>query len=171
MRSKNFLNIVLFEPEIPQNAGNIARMCVNNDLKLHLIKPLGFELADKYLKRSALDYWEHLEYSVHENWEKFLETEGFLEITDNPIPQHHSLTKNSLHFLSSKAKKSFWEVNYSTNDYLVFGSETKGLSKEIHENYHEQMLLVQMSSPNARCLNLASTVQTVYYEAFRQLSL
>jgi tRNA (cytidine/uridine-2'-O-)-methyltransferase len=162
MRSKNFLNIVLFEPEIPQNAGNIARMCVNNDLKLHLIKPLGFELADKYLKRSALDYWENLEYSVHENWEEFLKTENL-----KPLGS----VNNSLHFLSSKATKSFWEVKYSTNDYLVFGSETKGLSKEIYENYHEQMLLVPMSSLNARCLNLASTVQTVYYEAFRQLSL
>jgi tRNA (cytidine/uridine-2'-O-)-methyltransferase len=162
MRSKNFLNIVLFEPEIPQNAGNIARMCVNNDLKLHLIKPLGFELADKYLKRSALDYWEYLEYSVHENWGEFLETENL-----KPLGS----VNNSLHFLSSKATKSFWEVKYLTNDYLVFGSETKGLSKEIHENYYEQMLLVPMSSVNARCLNLASTVQTVYYEAFRQLSL
>jgi tRNA (cytidine/uridine-2'-O-)-methyltransferase len=159
MRSKNFLNIVLFEPEIPQNAGNIARMCVNNDLKLHLIKPLGFKLDDKYLKRSALDYWENLEYSVHENWGEFLETENL-----NPSGN------NSLHFLSSKATKSFWEVSYSTNDYLIFGSETRGLSKEIYENYHEQMLLVPMSSPNARCLNLASTVQTVYYEAFRQLN-
>ena len=159
MRSKNFLNIVLFEPEIPQNAGNIARMCVNNDLKLHLIKPLGFKLDDKYLKRSALDYWEHLEYSVHENWGEFLETENL-----NPF------VNNSLHFLSSKATKSFWEVNYSTNDYLIFGSETRGLSKEIYENYHRQMLLVPMSSANARCLNLASTVQTVYYEAFRQLN-
>jgi tRNA (cytidine/uridine-2'-O-)-methyltransferase len=137
-------------------------MCVNNDLKLHLIKPLGFKLDDKYLKRSALDYWEHLEYSVHENWGEFLETENL-----NPL----GLVNNSLHFLSSKATKSFWEVKYLTNDYLVFGSETKGLSKEIHENYHEQMLLVPMSSGNARCLNLASTVQTVYYEAFRQLSL
>ena len=123
MRFKNFLNIVLFEPEIPQNAGNIARMCVANDLKLHLIKPLGFELNDKYLKRSALDYWEHLEYSVHENWGEFLETENL-----NPF------VNNSLHFLSSKATKSFWEVNYSTNDYLIFGSETRGLSKEIYEN-------------------------------------
>jgi tRNA (cytidine/uridine-2'-O-)-methyltransferase len=137
-------------------------MCVNNDLKLHLIKPLGFKLDDKYLKRSALDYWEQLEYSVHENWGEFLETEKL-----NPLGS----VNNSLHFLSSKATKSFWEVKYSTNDYLVFGSETKGLSKKIHENYHEQMLLVPMSSLNARCLNLASTVQTVYYEAFRQLSL
>lgn len=160
MRSKNFLNIVLFEPEIPQNAGNIARMCVNNDLKLHLIKPLGFKLDDKYLKRSALDYWEHLEYSVHENWGEFLETEN-VEI---------GVRQQCLHFLSRKATKSFWEVNYSTNDYLIFGSETRGLSREIYENYHEQMLLVPMSSPNARCLNLASTVQTVYYEAFRQLN-
>jgi tRNA (cytidine/uridine-2'-O-)-methyltransferase len=162
MRSKNFLNIVLFEPEIPQNAGNIARMCVANDLKLHLIKPLGFELADKYLKRSALDYWEYLEYSVHENWEDFLKTENL-----NPLGSGN----NSLHFLSSKAVKPFWDLQYLTNDYLIFGSETKGLSKEIYETYHEQMLLVPMSSVNARCLNLASTVQTVYYEAFRQLSL
>ena len=139
MRSKNFLN---------------------NDLKLHLIKPLGFKLDDKYLKRSALDYWEHLEYSVHENWGEFLETEN-VEI---------GVRQQCLHFLSSKATKSFWEVNYSTNDYLIFGSETRGLSREIYENYHEQMLLVPMSSPNARCLNLASTVQTVYYEAFRQLN-
>jgi len=168
MKSRNFLNIVLFEPEIPQNTGNIARMCVANDLRLHLIKPLGFEIEDKYLKRSAMDYWQYLDYVVHENWESFLKSEKLEKKTSNSLIGNGKGTPQ-LYFLSSKGKKSFWEIEYKTSDYLVFGSESKGLRKDFYETYHDQLITVPMSSQNARCLNLASTVQTVYYEAFRQL--
>lgn len=168
MRSRNFLNIVLFEPEIPQNTGNIARMCVANDLRLHLIKPLGFEIEDKYLRRSAMDYWQYLDYLVHENWESFLQFEELEKKTNNSLIGDNGKIPR-LYFLSSKGKKSFWEVEYNTSDYLVFGSESKGLRKDFYETYQNQLITVPMSSENARCLNLASTAQTVYYEAFRQL--
>jgi tRNA (cytidine/uridine-2'-O-)-methyltransferase len=150
----NFINIVLYNPEIPQNAGNIARMCVANDLKLHFIEPLGFEISDKYLKRSALDYWEFLNYQVHKSWEDFIST-----VED----------KSRIWFLTTKSSKSFWDVKFSQGDYLVFGPETKGLPMELMQTKWDNAITVPMSSNNSRSLNLASTVQTVYYEAFRQL--
>ncbi len=149
----NFINIVLFQPEIPQNSGNIARMCVANDLKLHWIKPMGFEISDKHLKRSALDYWEFLDYQIYENWEEFI--------------QGKDLQK--LWFLTTKSTKTFWDVKFSQGDYLVFGPETKGLPMELMQTNWDNAITVPMSSDNSRSLNLASTVQTVYYEAFRQL--
>ncbi len=149
----NFINIVLYQPEIPQNTGNIARLCVSNDLKLHLIKPLGFEITDKYLKRSGLDYWQFLDYELYENWQDFLDR------------------NNEARFwlLSTKVSQCFWDVSYQENDYLVFGPETRGLPEELLQQHQKNSLTVPMSSKNARSLNLASTVQTVYYEAFRQL--
>jgi tRNA (cytidine/uridine-2'-O-)-methyltransferase len=147
------INIVLYEPDIPQNTGNIARMCVSNDLTLHLIKPLGFEISDKYLKRSALDYWEFLDLKIYENWEDFL--------TQNPEANYWLLT--------IKTKKSYWDVEFKENDYLVFGSETRGLPEELLNTHKEKAITVPMKSKNARCLNLASTTQTVFYEAYRQL--
>lgn len=149
----NFINIVLFNPEIPQNTGNIARLCVANDLKLHLIEPLGFEITDKHLKRSGLDYWQYLNYTVYSNWQSFLDL--------NPNAR--------LWYLSSKVKKSFWAADYRANDYLVFGPETKGLPSSLLQENKDFAITVPMTSNNSRSLNLASTVQTVYYEAFRQL--
>ncbi|NQY78804.1 MAG: tRNA (cytidine(34)-2'-O)-methyltransferase [Candidatus Caenarcaniphilales bacterium] len=163
-QSKNFFNIVLFNPEIPQNSGNIARMCVANDLHLHFIEPLGFEINDKYLKRSAMDYWEDLQYTVHKNWEEFLAKQGF------PVNKCVNKEGNNIYFLSSKVEKSFWNISYKTGDYLVFGSEGSGLPKSFNSIYQENFLTVPMSSGKARCLNLASTTQTVYYEAYRQTS-
>jgi tRNA (cytidine/uridine-2'-O-)-methyltransferase len=150
----SFVNIVLFQPEIPQNTGNIARMCVANDLKLHLIKPLGFEITDKHLKRSGLDYWQYLDYLVYENWEEFLS----------------HVNKSRIWFLTTKAEKSFWEVEFKQGDYLVFGPETKGLPEDLMRQDWNQAIKVPMRGKHARSLNLASTAQTVYYEAFRQLS-
>lgn len=153
---KNFINIVLFSPEIPQNTGNIARMCVANDLKLHLIQPLGFEISDKYLKRSALDYWEFLDYSVHHSWEEF-----YSQVEDPA----------RIWFLTTKSSKTFWNVEFKANDYLVFGPETKGLPMQVMQTNWDNAITIPMSSNNSRSLNLASSVQTVYYEAFRQLEL
>lgn len=150
---KSFINIVLYNPEIPQNTGNVARMCVANDLKLHLIKPLGFEISDKHLKRSALDYWEYLDLTVHENWESFLGNDG-----------------KRIWFLTTKTKQSFWDIKFQTGDYLVFGPETKGLPMDLMQKDWDSAITVPMTGKNSRSLNLASTVQTVYYEAFRQLS-
>ncbi len=149
----NFINIVLYSPEIPQNTGNIARLCVSNDLKLHLIEPLGFKLNDKYLKRSGLDYWQYLNFQTYKNWNEF--------IVQNPLA--------NLWLLTTKSSKSFWSAGFNSNDYLVFGPETQGLPEELRNQYPEKCLTVPMSSRHARSLNLASTVQTVYYEAYRQL--
>lgn len=148
------INIVLYEPEIPQNTGNIARMCVSNDLTLHLIKPLGFEISDKYLKRSALDYWEFLELKVYENWQDFLDK--------NPEANYWLLT--------TKSKKSYWDISFKENDFLVFGPETRGLPETLLKEHADKAITVPMKSKNARSLNLASTAQTVFYEAYRQLS-
>ncbi len=151
--NSNFINIVLYQPEIPQNSGNIARMCVANDLKLHWIKPMGFEISDKYLKRSALDYWEFLDYQVYESWQEFIQGKDLSKVW----------------FLTTKSTKTFWDVKFSQGDYLVFGPETKGLPMELMQTNWDNAITVPMSSENSRSLNLASTVQTVYYEAFRQL--
>ena len=148
------INIVLYEPEIPQNTGNIARMCVSNDLCLHLIEPLGFEISDKYLKRSALDYWQFLELKVYKNWQDFLEQNKDMRFW----------------LLTTKSKKSYWDVEFKENDFLIFGPETRGLPEELLKEFHEQAITVPMRSKNARSLNLASTTQTVFYEAYRQLS-
>jgi tRNA (cytidine/uridine-2'-O-)-methyltransferase len=156
MTAKNFFNIVLFQPEIPQNTGNIARMCVANDLHLHLIRPLGFEISDKHLKRSAMDYWHNLKYDIHENWAKFLDWR-----TENA-------KQSNLYFFSSKTEKSYWDVKYETGACLVFGSEGAGLAPEMYEQYKENLVTIPMSSGKTRCLNLASSAQTAYYEAYRQ---
>ena len=148
--SDNFLNIVLYQPEIPQNTGNIARMCAANKLKLHLIQPLGFEISDKYLRRAALDYWEFLDYEIYPSWEKFLET-----------------ANANLWMFSTKATQSYWDAGYQRGDYLVFGPETRGLPAELLTKYAETSVTIPMRSKNVRSLNLASTVQTAYYEAFR----
>ena len=151
---KNFINIVLYQPEIPQNTGNIARLCVSNDLKLHLIEPLGFKLDDKYLKRSGLDYWQFLNYQTYKNWDEFIQL-------NQP---------ETLWLLTTKTTKTFWAVDYKTSDYLVFGPETQGLPQDLRDRFAETCITVPMSSTHSRSLNLASTVQTVYYEAFRQLA-
>ncbi len=148
------INIVLYEAEIPQNTGNIARMCVSNNLTLHLIQPLGFEISDKYLKRSALDYWHHLDLKLYDSWGDFLEKNA----------------KARFWLLTTKSKKSYWDVEYKENDFLVFGPETRGLPEELLHANKNQAITVPMRSSKARSLNLASTAQTVFYEAFRQLS-
>ena len=151
--ANSLLNIVLYQPEIPQNTGNIARCCVANDLHLHLIKPLGFELSDKYLKRSGLDYWQYINYTVYNSWQEFLD-----------------LTNASrLWFLTTKSTQAYWDIKFDKGDYFVFGPETRGLPEDLM--IPAQSITVPMSSVNARSLNLASTVQTVAYEALRQLTL
>jgi len=151
---QHFLNIVLYNPEIPQNTGNIARMCVANDLKLHLIEPMGFEISDKHLKRAALDYWQYLDCSVHASWQDFCS----------------SLKPDArLWFFSSKVSRSYWDAEYIEGDYLVFGPETKGLPADLLKT--DRAVTIPMRSTHSRSLNLASTVQTAYYEAFRQIEL
>lgn len=148
------MHIVLFEPEIPSNTGNISRTCAVTGAKLHLIEPLGFSLADRYLKRAGLDYWDKLELDIHKNFDSFLEK--------NPEAVNH------MFYFSTKAKNSYAEVAYGENDYLVFGPETRGLPQEIRENGLGKEVRIPMGE-TLRSLNLSNSVAIGLYEALRQL--
>ena len=146
------MNIVLVEPEIPQNTGNIARTCAATGAKLHLIKPLGFVLDDKHLKRAGRDYWKLREYTVYENWQEFL--------SRNPAA--------NLYYLTTKAQRDYTRPNYRANDYLVFGKETKGLDEQLLSDNYERCYRIPMRE-EARSLNLSNSVAIVLYEALKQL--
>ncbi len=145
------MHIVLVEPEIPQNTGNIARTCAATGTTLHLIKPLGFSLEDKYLKRAGLDYWFLMKYTVYESWQDFLEkNEGA-----------------NLYFATTKAPRDYASVSYGENDYLVFGKETKGLDEQLLKDNYAKCIRIPMRK-EARSLNLSNSVAVVLYEALRQ---
>ena len=146
------LNIVLFEPEIPQNTGNIARTCAATGARLHLIKPLGFSIEDKYLKRAGLDYWDKLELKTYENLEDFNK--------QNPTAR--------IFYISKKARHCYSEVAYQDEDYLMFGKETKGLPEELLKAHEPDTLRIPMRE-GLRSLNLSNAVAIVAYEALRQL--
>ena len=148
-------NIVLFQPEIPANTGNIARTCVGTKTRLHLIRPLGFSIDDKHVKRAGLDYWEHLDLIVWDSFDEFLEA-----------------TSDKNYYLITKfGQKIYSDFDFSNkNDeeiYFIFGRETKGLPKEFREKYSEQALRIPMSE-NVRSLNLSNTAALIIYEALRQ---
>lgn len=145
------MHIVLLEPEIPQNAGNIARTCAVTDVVLHLIKPLGFSVEDKYLKRAGLDYWNLLDIRYYENFADFLEK--------NP--------NANLWMATTKAKHVYTDVVYGENDYIMFGKESAGIPEEILLQYPEHSIRIPMSEA-ARSLNLSNAVAIVVYEALRQ---
>lgn len=145
------MNIVLLEPEIPANTGNIGRTCVATGTKLHLIKPLGFSLEDKYLKRSGLDYWNKLEVFYYENFNDFLEK------NNNP----------PIFMGTTKAKKTYTEVSYDENSFIMFGKESKGIPEEILLDYRETCVRIPMLS-DYRSLNLSNAVAIILYEALRQ---
>jgi tRNA (cytidine/uridine-2'-O-)-methyltransferase len=147
-------NIVLFEPEIPPNTGNIIRLCANTGAKLHLIEPLGFPMEDAKLRRAGLDYHEFAKVKVHKNWAQFLKDE-------QPDPKH-------LFALTTKGSGKFHEGQYSPNDYFVFGSETKGISDEVRDSIPAVNRMRLAMQDSSRSLNLSNTVAIVVYEAWRQ---
>ena len=149
------LNIVLVEPEIPQNTGNIARTCAAIGAKLHLVKPLGFEISDKYLKRAGLDYWDKLEIEEHNNLNDFL---------NKYIPE-----ENNMFFVTTKGKHCYSDVDYSKLDniFLLFGKETKGLPESLLTKYIDNAIRIPMRS-SLRSLNLSNSVAIVAYEVLRQ---
>ncbi|MDH7913239.1 tRNA (cytidine(34)-2'-O)-methyltransferase [Winogradskyella sp. SYSU M77433] len=147
------LNIVLIEPEIPNNTGNIGRLALATGSRLHLVKPFGFEIDDKRLKRAGLDYWQHLEVIYYENKEEFF-------------------TKNAdkkMAFLSSNGTKSHWDIQFTDDMFLVFGKESVGLPKPLIEERKEDLFKIPMYSKNIRSLNLANAVSIIVYEGLRQL--
>jgi tRNA (cytidine/uridine-2'-O-)-methyltransferase len=147
-------NVVLFEPEIPPNTGNIIRLCANTGATLHLIEPLGFPLEDAKLRRAGLDYHEFANLLVYKNWADFLDK-------TKPDPTH-------LFALTTKGKGSFAQARFSENDYFVFGSETKGISDEVRNSIPEQNHVRLPMRENSRSLNLSNSVAILVFEAWRQ---
>ena len=149
------LNIVLVEPEIPQNTGNIARTCAAIGAKLHLVKPLGFEISDKYLKRAGLDYWDKLDIEEHNNLDCFL--------------SKYKPEENNMFFVTTKGKQCYSDVNYSNFDtlFLLFGKETKGLPESLLTKYIDNAIRIPMRK-TLRSLNLSNSVAIVAYEVLRQ---
>lgn len=147
-------NIVLFEPEIPPNTGNIIRLCANTGARLHLIEPLGFPMEHAKLRRAGLDYHEFANIKVHTDWTTFLKSE-------QPNPDR-------LFALTTKGTGKFHLGHYLPNDYFIFGSETKGITQEVRDSIPitNQMRLAMQD--NSRSLNLSNTVAIVVYEAWRQ---
>lgn len=147
------LKIILYQPQIPQNTGNVVRTCSVTGASLMLVHPLGFSITDRWLKRAGLDYWEGVSFSTLDNLEEFLQ---YLETTANPF-----------YFFSSKATKDYTEVSYSPHCHLIFGSESFGLPPILLERWPECFVKIPML-PTARCLNLATSVGIAVYEAIRQ---
>lgn len=145
------LNIVLFEPEIPANTGNIGRTCVATGTRLHLIEPLGFRLNEKSIKRAGMDYWEHLDVTRYINFEEFLEK--------NPGAK--------IYMATTKGQHVYTEVTYEPDCYIMFGKESAGIPEEILVDYEETCIRIPMLE-KIRSLNLSNSVAIVLYEALRQ---
>ena len=145
------MNIVLFQPEIPANTGNIGRTCVATDTKLHLIEPLGFRLNEKEIKRAGMDYWEHLDVTRYVNFEEFLEK--------NPNAK--------IWMATTKAKHVYTDVTYGPDDFIMFGKESAGIPEEILVENEETCIRIPMLE-KIRSLNLSNSVAIVLYEALRQ---
>ena len=149
------LNIVLINPEIPNNTGNIGRLALGSGCKLHLVKPFGFEIDDTRLKRAGLDYWKHLDVQYYDNTEDFFKKNAFAKMA----------------FLSSHGTKSHYDIPFEEDLFLVFGKESKGLPKEITKKHPDQLYKIPLFSEHIRSLNLANAVGIVAYEGIRQLNL
>tara|TARA_R100001377_G_scaffold83956_2_gene66472 strand:+ start:338 stop:793 length:456 start_codon:yes stop_codon:yes gene_type:complete len=148
------LNIVLIEPEIPNNTGNIGRLALASGSNLHLVKPFGFEISDTRLKRAGLDYWQHLNLHYYDNIEEFF-----------------SKNKNAkMVFLSSHGKKNHWDISFQDHLFLVFGKESVGLPKLLLEKHKDSLFKIPISGNHVRSLNLANAVSIVVYEGVRQIS-
>ena len=145
------INIVLYSPEIPQNTGNISRTCAVTGARLHIIKPIGFEISDRTLKRAGLDYWDKLDVTYYENYEDFLRQNENAE----------------LFFFSAHGKNSYAEIDYPDGAFLVFGRESVGLPKELVEASFDRTVRIPMRK-TLRCLNLSNSVAIAVYEVLRQ---
>lgn len=147
------LNIVLVEPEIPQNTGNIARTCSLTNTTLHLVKPLGFSVEDKYLKRAGLDYW---------NLVRIYYYDSFKELKDK-------YPDSDFYYATTKGKNYYSDIEYLDNSFIVFGKETKGLPNELLDNNWDKTIKIPMRKDTKRSLNLANSANIILFEALRQL--
>ena len=147
------LNLVLFQPEIPPNTGNIIRLAANTGAALHLIKPIAFELDDKRLRRAGLDYGEWKDMQVHDSWEAFLET----------------CSPKKLYAISTKGSRFYTDAPFEQGDYVVFGPETRGLPDDVLDQQAPEDILRIPMQPNSRSMNLSNATSVILYEAWRQL--
>lgn len=148
------MNIVLVEPEIPPNTGNVARLCAATRTRLHLIEPFGFALDDRQLKRAGMDYWQQVEWHRWPGWTAF---------------QAQLPPAARLWYVESDGPKSYSEAQFAADDYLVFGRETAGLPRQLLDSNRERWLRIPMFNPASRSLNLSNCAALVLYEALRQL--
>ncbi len=153
--SEEDLRIVLVEPQIPPNTGNVARLCAALALPLYLVGPLGFEISDRQLKRAGLDYWPLVDVRIRPEVEEFFE----------------SIPADRLHLFSKRATTLYTDVSYRRGEYLVFGSETSGLPTGLKERFAERLRAIPMRTSGVRSLNLSSAVAVATYEAVRQIGL
>ena len=147
-------SIVLLRPEIPHNTGAVGRLCVGLGISLHLVKPLGFALDDRYIARAGLDYWPHLDVLLHDTWEDYLSA---------AMPKR-------LIFLSTHGGRSLYDCRFEHGDALVFGNESSGLPDGFYERYGESLYRIPMPGEHARSINLANAVSIAAYECYRQLT-
>lgn len=147
------LNIVLVEPEIPNNTGNIGRLVLASGSNLHLVRPFGFSIDDSRLKRAGLDYWQHLSVTYYDNIEQFFE-----------------INKNeNMVFLSSHGTQNHWDISFEDDMFLVFGKESVGLPKPLLQKYKNQLFKIPLYSEHVRSLNLANAVSIVVYEGLKRI--
>ena len=152
-KSTSMLHVVLVNPEIPHNTGAIGRLCLATGARLHLVKPLGFAIDDRQVKRAGLDYWKDVDLSIWESWEDFQDSvnEGA-----------------NFYLLTTKTKCAYWEKEFKDGDYLIFGAETKGLPESILTENLDSCVTIPMKENSTRSLNLATSAGIVLYEAVRQ---
>jgi tRNA (cytidine/uridine-2'-O-)-methyltransferase len=156
--SEPAFNVVLVRPEIPQNSGSVARLTAATKTLLHLVGPLGYSLADRYLKRAGLDYWPFVDLRTHADWESF-----------DALYQSEQAT--NFKYFSTHGEKNYLEADYRRGDFLVFGGETKGLGAEFLATRHHDTYRIPIFEPGVRSLNLANAVSIVLYEALRQMGI
>jgi len=144
--------VSLIEPQIPPNTGNIGRLCGATNARLEIVGKIGFKITDRYLKRAGLDYWEHINWEYFENLEKYME----------------KLNPAKIHLLTTKSKVHYTDHTFNPGDFLLFGSETKGIDAPYLEKYHDRCCTIPMPNKNIRSLNLSNSVSIVLYEALRQ---
>lgn len=147
------INIVLHEPEIPHNTGAIARSCVLTNSRLHLIKPFGFDLDDKHLKRAGLDYWKYLDLTIYEDLDDFFEKNKDI----------------NFYLATTKTNNIYSDVKFKDSDFIFFGKETAGLPEDLIKKYSERAIRIPMIKDLKRSLNLANSCTVILYEALRQL--
>jgi tRNA (cytidine/uridine-2'-O-)-methyltransferase len=166
------MNIVLVQPEIPPNTGNVARLCAATGATLHLVGPLGFRLDDKTLKRSGMDYWEEVTWKYWDSLEALQKNAAETFEIRNPNSEGNPKSKienPKFYYASTKVKRPYTEPRYQWGDYLVFGRETAGLPEELLRANPDTTITIPMWNPKARSLNLATAVAIVLYEAMRQI--